>query len=314
MTSLVFLTAVGACGPAGPASSAVATGTAEQATSPPAPSPTASSPVATVEAPPHIMVVVLENREYGTALAEAPRLRALAATHGLATEAYAMSHPSEPNYLALITGSTQGVTDDGDHLVDAPSLAGQLTRAGVGWRAYMGGMPTPCDRAPAVDGYAKKHDPFLLVREVASDERECASVVPQTTLARDLSSGTAPAFLWVSPDLCADGHDCATAEADAATATLVGEVTASGWYARGAAIVVLWDEGVTTAGCCEGAAGGHVAVIVVSAALRPGTTLATRLDDAGVLRGIEEVYGLPPLGKAACPCSGDLLPLLRPAA
>ena len=258
------------------------------------------------------MVVVLENREFDTVASGAPLLWALATSHGLATRAYATTHPSEPNYLALLTGSTQGVTDDGDHLVDAPSLASQLRDRGIAWRAYMGGMPAPCDTASSVDGYAKKHDPFLLVREVLDDPLMCGSVVPQARLAGDLASGTAPPFLWVSPDLCSDGHDCSTGRADRATAALLAEVTASRWYAQGGAVVVLWDEGESSSGCCDGASGGHIAVIVLSAAVRPGTTLTTPLDHAGVLRGIEEVYGLPTLARAACACSGDLLPLLRP--
>jgi hypothetical protein len=279
------------------------------------PSASASSSPATptpVAEPPHIMVVVLENREYDTVIGSAPQLTALARSHGLATQAFAMGHPSEPNYIALITGSTQGITDDGDHVVDAPSLPGQLHAKGIGWRAYMGGLPAPCDTVVSAGAYAKKHDPFLMVKQVVDDSSMCGSVVPQDRLAGDLAAGSAPPFLWVSPDLCADGHDCSTAAADTATAALVAQVTSSSWYARGGTIVILWDEGASSAGCCQGAHGGHVAVIGVSQALAPRTTLDTPLDHAGVLRGIEEAYSLPVLADAGCACSGDLTPLLRP--
>jgi phosphatidylinositol-3-phosphatase len=295
--------------PAAAGASPVAT-LAGPATATPAPSPAPAAP----PAPPHVMVVVLENREYDAVIGVAPHLTALARSSGLAIQAYATSHPSEPNYLALVTGSTQGITDDGDHLVDAPSIAGQLRARGIGWRAYMGGLPRPCDTVTSAGLYAKKHDPFLLVREVVDDPSMCASVLPMDGLASDLTSGSAPPFLFVSPDLCADGHDCSTLHADVATAALVQEVTASAWYAQAGRIVVLWDEGSSDAGCCQGAHGGHVAVIVVSGegSAGAGTTLDTPLDHAGVLRGIEELYGLAPLADAACPCSGDLLPLLQP--
>ena len=311
--------AVAACaGPAGGTSQGPGVSPLASASVPGTLLPTASAPPATpipgpaVTAPPHIMVVVLENREYGSVVGPGTRLTALARAHGLATQAYAASHPSEPNYIALITGSTQGVTDDGDHLLDVPSLAGQLHARGVGWRAYMGGLPRPCDPVVSAGLYAKKHDPFLLVREVTSDPAMCNSVVPQAGLAADLDAGSAPPFLFVSPDLCADGHDCSTATADTDTAALLSEVMASSWYAAGGVVVILWDEGSSSAGCCGGAHGGHIAVIVVSAALRAGSTLDTPLDDAGVLRGMEEAYSLPLLADAVCPCSGDLLPLLRP--
>lgn len=310
---------VGACG--GPASSSggTVTTTASLATSAPSPSAApaqsvapASATAAAASAVPHIMVIVLENREYGSVIGPASHLTALARAHGLATNAFAMSHPSEPNYLALITGSTQGITDDGNHLIGAPSIAGQLRARGIAWRAYMGGLPQPCDPVLSTGLYAKKHDPFLMVREVVDDPSMCSSVVPMGNLTGDLASASPPAFMFVSPDLCADGHDCPTAAADTATASLVSLVMGSPWYASGGVIVIAWDEGTSNAGCCSGAHGGHVAVIVVSATLHPGTTLDTPLDHAGVLRGIEEAYSLPLLGDATCACSGDLLPLLSP--
>jgi hypothetical protein len=87
-------------------------------------------------------------------------------------------------------------------------------------------------------------------------------------------------------------------------------VLRSSWYADGGTIVITFDEGVTDAGCCGGAAGGHIATIVVSAATPPGARMATPVDHAGVLRTIEELYRLPFLGAAANPSSGTLLPLL----
>ena len=320
---LVGLLLVAGCGGAAPGTSPPVVATT------PAPVPAAPGGAATPAAPrpPHVLVIVLENREYNRVIDRAtdpggggdgsdwPRLNALARGGALAVDAYGTTHPSEPNYLELLTGGTQGVHDDALHVVDAPSLPAQLDAAGVGWRAYMGGMPVACDPDTTSGRYAVKHNPFLLLRGVRDSPRCPEHVVPGSRLGADLTSESAPPFLWYSPDLCADGHDhCIGSDlADAQTAATVQAVRATAWYRAGGVIVVTWDEGTTDARCCGGrAAGGHVPVIVLSDSLRPGTRLQSTLDQAGILRGLEELYGVPPLGEAADPTAGNLLPLLRP--
>lgn len=264
-------------------------------------------------ASPHIMVILEENREYGSVIGDpsAPYLTSLAAGGGLATQWFAVTHPSLPNYLALVSGSTQGVHDDGTgHTFPGPTLVDQLAARGIGWRAYMEDMPSPCDQAPASGGYAKKHDPFVYFRSITGNPAQCGNVVPLGRLAGDLGSGTAPPFLWLTPNLCHDGHDCSTATADAWLRSEMQTVMASAWYRQGASVVITWDEGSTDRGCCAGAAGGQIPTLVVSA--RGRQRLTTPGDHDGTLRGIEEAYGVGLLGAAADPRSGDLRPLLGP--
>ncbi|MEO8511881.1 MAG: hypothetical protein ABI534_11665 [Chloroflexota bacterium] len=100
----------------------------------PTPSATAT-PTATSGAPTrpsHVFVVVLENKSASQALGRhADYLKSLADRYGLATYYVAASHPSQPNYMELFSGSTQGVTDDDPHDIDAPTLADQLEVAGL---------------------------------------------------------------------------------------------------------------------------------------------------------------------------------------
>lgn len=264
--------------------------------------------------PPHVMLIVLENREYDDVIGAtgAPYLNSLAVSAGLATDYHARAHPSLPNYLDLISGSTHGITSDctgcqvvGDTLVD------QLARRGIGWTAYMEGLPGSCFAGAASDGYAKRHNPFAYFPQLG-DQGACHQVVPLERLGGDLGAGRASPFLWVSPDLCDDGHEaaCGLRASDRWLSAFLPSVTGSGWYASGGAVIITWDEGTTDAGCCRGAGGGHVATLVLSAAARPGARLDSPVSHAGTLRTLETLYGLPLLGEAACPCSGDLLPLL----
>lgn len=263
----------------------------------------------------HVMVIVLENREASSVInnPSAPYLRSLASRYGLATQSYGMSHPSLPNYLALTGGSTFGITSDcTDCSVSAPSLVDQLQAAGIDWKAYMEGMPTPC--FPGVStpqGYAKRHNPFSYFTRITSDPSRCDRVVPYTQLSGDLASGSAPPFLWVTPDVCHDGHDCPTSTTDSWLSANLPPVLGSSWYRDGGIVIITWDEGETDAGCCNGNAnGGHVATIVVSATAPTGARSSTPVDHAGTLATIEDLFGLSHLNGAKDPANGSLRSLL----
>ena len=278
---------------------------------------TGATAAAAGAAPPHVMVIVEENRSESSVIGspDAPYINSLVDRYGLATAAYGQSHPSLPNYLELLSGSTQGVHDDGTgYTFGGQTLADQLSQNGFTWRAYMESMPSACYSGGGSDGYAKKHDPFMYFTSITGNPSLCGNVVPFGGLQNDLSSPSAPDFAWVTPNLCDDGHDCSTSAADSWLGGMLPRVLASSWFASGGIVIVTWDEGEDSSGCCNGAAGGQIATIVVAAHLSPHATLGTPVDHAGTLRTIEQLYGLPYLGDAACACSGSLIPLLQPPA
>jgi phosphatidylinositol-3-phosphatase len=283
---------------------------------PGAPLPRSTS-TSTIATPPagvaHVMVVVLENRERGAVLSDpqAPYLDGLARRFGTADNAVATTHPSLPNYLELLAGTTFGIDSDcGDCRVDGSTLVDQLDTKGIGWKAYMEAMPAPCYRGVSDGTYAKKHDPFMYVSHLADDPALCQRVVPYSQLSPDLTSGRAPPFLWVTPDLCDDGHDCATATMDTWMAKNLEPVLASSWFKDHGVVIVTFDEGTSGASCCDGAHGGRIATIVAAQGAPGGLRSTQPVDHAGTLATIEDLYGVANLGDAACPCAGSLTPLL----
>ncbi|MGI8863014.1 MAG: alkaline phosphatase family protein [Solirubrobacteraceae bacterium] len=265
--------------------------------------------------PAHIAVVVMENEEYGDIVGSrsTPYINSLARRYGLATQMYAIRHPSLPNYLALTGGSTHGIDSDcTDCTVPGTGLAGQLQASGVSWRAYMEDMPSSCFTGAGAGGYAKKHDPFVYYTGVSGNPALCAKVVPFPMLARDEASNSLPAFTWITPNLCHDMHDCDPATGDRFLArTIPPLLRALG--PRGL-LLLTWDEGSSDDGCCRLASGGHVAMIVAGPVARAGARLRTPTDHYSVLQTIEDLFGLPRLGGAACVCTPSLAPLLRTAA
>jgi phosphatidylinositol-3-phosphatase len=255
----------------------------------------------------HVVVVVMENAEYEQIIGNraAPYVNLLARRYGLAIDSHAITHPSLPNYLALTSGSTQGIESDCTSCaVSARNIVDQLEAAGVSWRAYLEGLPRPCYEGAGSGGYAKKHNPFAYYRDVSGSPARCSKLVGFGALAADLRSGALPTFAWVSPNLCDDGHDCATATADHFLARtiplLLRELGAHGF------LVLTWDEGSSDSGCCGAAHGGHVATIVAGPDVRRRARSSTPLDHYGVLATIEDALRLPRLAGAADPRAGSL--------
>ncbi|MDQ1397381.1 MAG: phosphatidylinositol-3-phosphatase [Acidimicrobiaceae bacterium] len=260
------------------------------------------------------MVIVLENHEFGDVIgnAAAPTINALAGRYGSATRAFGTTHPSLPNYLELISGSTHGVTSDCTSCTaSGPNLADQLDQKGIDWVALFEGMPSPCfTGASASNGYAKKHNPFVYFPALVANAKQCGRLQPASAFDAALTNPTPPAFIWLTPNLCNDGHDCGIDVADTWLKDTMARVQSSHWYAEGGAVVITWDEGTTSASCCQSAHGGHMPTLVVSERIPAGTRSDTPISHAGILRTIEDAYGLPHLGDAECSCSGNLHPLL----
>src|SRR5437763_10460801 len=255
----------------------------------------------------HVVTIAMENKEYGDVIGsgEAPYTNRLARRDGLATRSYGVRHPSLPNYLALTGGSTFGITSDCTYChVAGRNIVDELAAGRLSWKAYMEDMPRPCFQGASSGGYAKRHDPFMYYDDVAGDPARCRRVVPYTTLATDLRRGRLPTYTWISPNLCDDTHDCSVRTGDRFLAHLVPALLRA--LGPPGFLVLTWDEGTSSSGCCGGAQGGHIATIVAGPDVRRGARASAPVDHYGVLRTIERALGLPAFRRAGDPASGTL--------
>jgi phosphatidylinositol-3-phosphatase len=241
----------------------------------------------------HVVLVVFENHE-ATAIAgnpDAPTFDALARRYATLTDYDAVTHPSLPNYLALVSGSTQGITSDcTDCVVRARNLADTLEAAGKTWKTYAEDLPKPGFTGGSAGRYAKKHDPFLYFRDIASSPGRRRRVVPFPRLAHDLARHRLPDFSLVVPDLCNDMHDCSAATGDAWLKAHVVPLLRSPQL-RGGVVFVVFDEGTSDTG-----SGGHVEALALGPTVRRGATFTKPTNHYGLLRTIEDSWGLPRLG------------------
>ncbi len=232
----------------------------------------------------HVMIVIEENHSAFQVL-DSPYFSSLAGRGVLLTHSYAVAHPSEPNYIALFSGSTQGVTDDRRHDLTEHNLATSLVAAGLTAAGYSEGLPWTGFRGDTFGAYVRKHNPFAIFSNLPGEENQPFSAFPKGNF------GALPTVCLVIPDLRNDMHDGTVGEADTWLRNNI-EPFAAWAPAHDSLLIVTFDEG-------EGShdpATDPIATVLVGSHLKPGT-MDTPVTHYSVLRLIEDIYGLPYLGQ-----------------
>jgi phosphatidylinositol-3-phosphatase len=284
--------------PPTPLPSPIATVQPSAAPSSPVPSPTA--PATGLPNFTHVYVIVFENAEYSSIVgsSSAPYINSLIGTYGLATSYDAVSHPSEPNYIAMTSGGTQGVIDDGVYNLGAPSLFDQVEASGRTWRAYQQGYPGNCftgdSSASVADGaglpgaYVRRHDPAISYSSISGNPARCGNIASLAGF-----DPAAASLEFITPNLVNDMHDGTVADGDNFLKSFLPQITGSPAFAN-SVVFVTFDEGVSNVG-----GGGHVVTLAITPNMTPGFKAGDAYSHYSMLRTIEQAWGLPFLGNAA---------------
>ena len=227
----------------------------------------------------HVFVIVLENTPYQLALAQ-PYISSLADRYAVASNYHDLGEPSLPNYLAMTSGSTWGISDNEFHPLPATGIGNQLTSAGLSWKAYMEGFTGDCFDSPYP--YALKHNPFPYYGDVCPP-----NVVPMTDLVTDLNSNP-PWMSWITPGLCNDGHDCGVRTADRWLSEVVPQITSSSAWKKDGVLFITWDE--------SSAGDSRVPLLVVAPKMKGEITM--RLDHYSLSATVSDLLHVPRLGQA----------------
>ena len=269
------------------------------ATETPAASPTSNSGLPDFA---HVYVIIMENKSYRSIVgaSDAPYLNSLIKKYGLATNLDAETHPSEPNYIALTSGGRQGTTSDGGYNLKATSIFDQIDASGRTWHVYAQSYPGGCyksssapgvvDGPGAVGEYVRKHNPAISYTSISGNKTRCAQI---THLA-----GFNPAaanFELIIPNVINDMHSSSVRAGDDFLKAFVPEITSSPAWAN-SLLIITWDEG---AGSDSAGGGGHIATILASPGMTPGSKFTGKASHYSLLRTIELAWGLPLLGGAA---------------
>jgi hypothetical protein len=270
------------------------------------PTQTPTSPIAAQGNIPnfaHIVLTVLENRDYSEVIgnSQAPYLNALAKQYVLLSDYYAVGHPSLPNYIALMSGGTQGISSDCTScFVNVTNLADLIAASGRTWKSYQESMPSPCFLGNS-GLYAQKHDPLIYFDSIRLNTALCdKSIVPISQLDTDLAANQLPNFSFIEANLCDSGHDCAISKPDTWVHALVNKLQASSAFGSNTLIIIIFDEAEdsSTASCCgmPSKAGGKVPAIFISPSAKGGFTDSTAYSHYSLLKTILTAWSLSGMG------------------
>jgi hypothetical protein len=232
----------------------------------------------------------LENEGYSVVGSpSAPYFNELSDLCGLATNYRAISHPSLPNYLALTSGSTQDITDDGDAIFHRLTVASIFSELGTDWRTFAESMPTACDEVSS-GLYAARHNPAVYYTDVAAI---CRRNDVALTLPFDFSA----AFTVVVPNICDDMHSCPVADGDAWLRRMVPLMIDTPQYqSRTLALFITFDEN-------DHDTTNQVPTLVIAPSAPRGIRVGARYTHYSLLRTTETLLHLKPLGGATTAAS-----------
>jgi phospholipase C len=242
---------------------------------------------AQVPTPVHVIVVMEENHGYSQIMgsANAPYINTLATQGALFTNSHAITHPSQPNYLALFSGSQQGITDDScPHTFSTQNEESELITAGKTFVGYSEGLPGVGSELCTSGEYARKHVPWTDFSNDPSANNQPFTSFPATDFA------SLPTVSWVIPNLLDDMHDGTIKQGDAWLETNLAPYVA--WaQTNNSLLIVTWDED-------EGTSVNQIATIFVGPMVKMGQ-YNERINHYNVLRTIEDMYRLPHVGHSA---------------
>ncbi len=229
----------------------------------------------------------MENRSFREIVGnpDAAYINALANKNALFTSSYAVAHPSEPNYLALYSGSTQGIHSDACPLqFSGPSLGGELLRAKKSVKGYMEDLPAVGSPVCSEDAYARKHNPLIDFADTPAQ-----SVVPYSQITSDISANTYPNVAFVVPNLRNDMHDGTIAMGDAWLAANLPPILEYDATHRGL-LILTWDED-------DNGSDNQIATVAVGPLVIPGR-YSQKINHYDVLATVTDLFDLPALSNA----------------
>lgn len=235
--------------------------------------------------PDHIVIVVEENKSFSQIIGnkDAPYINALAKQGVLFTNSYGITHPSQPNYLALFSGTTRGIGSNACPLdLQGENLASALIARNLSFNSYSESLPEARYAGCIYGAYMRKHNPIANWKELAAYNQ------PFSDFPHDFAQ--LPTVSFVMPDQRNDMHDGSIAQGDIWLAQNIDRY-AQWSVSHNSLLIVTWDED-------DGSSNNRIVTIFVGAMVKPDKS-AQRINHYTLLRTISEMYGLPSLGESA---------------
>jgi phosphoesterase family protein len=232
--------------------------------------------------------VVFENTNYAQALKQ-PFFGKLAKQGALFSNFMAITHPSQGNYIALTSGSLNGVHGDDIVDLDVKNIVDLLEARGITWRVYAENYPGNCFTGKSSQDYERKHNPFISYVNIQRDPQRCANIVNASQFDKDASNGNLPEYVFYVPNIKNDGHDTSVTYADNwYSANFLRYISDPG-FLENTVLVTTFDESGTSSR-------NQIYTSVVGTGVNPGV-YSQGLNLFSLLKMVEDNWNLGDLGK-----------------
>lgn len=229
----------------------------------------------------HIVVVILENTNYSGAIAQ-KNLLSIAKQGLWLTNSHAVTHPSQGNYVAMVSGSLNGVTGDGKYDIGSKSIVDLLEAKGLSWKVYAEGYPRTCFTGMGSGKYVRKHNPLISFTRVRASS--CGNIVDNSKFGKEPLSN----FVMYVPDLNNDGHDTGVAYADRWFGNYFMPLLKNPTFMKNTLVIVTFDES-------DGDSTNHIYTVLFGPMIKPAQS-NVKVDHYSVMKLIEDNFNLGNLG------------------
>jgi len=253
----------------------------------------------------HVFLVVEENHSYSEVIGDSamPYLNGLASKFGLATQYYAVTHPSIGNYFMLTAGQIETGDDGFTGTISDDNVVRELVKANKSWHSYAESLPSPGFLGGDSYPYLRHHNPFTYFSDVIGTS-QASNVVPFSQFSSDLASGNLPDFSFIIPNALDDAHDGTLAAADQWLQSNINPLVTSNQFQSNGVLVIVFDESEIT-DLAHG--GGHVAMVIAGPQIKPGVQSSTLFQHESTLRLVLSTLGVNsfPGNAASAPAMGE---------
>lgn len=236
-----------------------------------------------------VVYIVFEN-ENSTTVMSNDYFKSIANSYTYFSNFNAETHPSQGNYIAMISGSTYNIVSDKNIDLDGQHLGDLLENKKLTWKAYAENYPGNCFLDKTSGNYARKHVPFLSFKNVSTNFNRCANVESDATFFSDLASNNLPTFSMYTPNLLNDGHNTNVPYAANWLKSKFGNFIAHPESYPNVLLIITFDEGTTIGR-------NQIYTVAIGNMVKNGGLISQKLNHYSLLKMIEDEFSLGNLGK-----------------
>lgn len=237
----------------------------------------------------HVVLIIFENERASDTLKQS-YFNSLSKSWGYLSNYFAITHPSQPNYIALAAASTLGVTGNRNITLNAKHIGNLFEEKGKTWKAYAENYPGNCYTGTRSGLYYRKHEPFLSFKNVTSDPEACSKVVNSKQFFTDLANNNLPTFSMYTPNMDNDGHDTSVGYADKWLSRTFGSILKNSTILQNTLFILTFDED-------DNNGKNNVYAVFIGAGVKPQSSSSTKYNHYDLLKTLESIFDLDSLGR-----------------